>query len=155
MIRKLYVAYGSNMSVEQMKYRCPNAVLLGTGFLKGWRLAFRYHATIIESKDESVPVLVWDISKADENRLDRYEGYPSYYLKKDVCLSYTGLDGEKHQKKNAMVYIMHLNYRNEEVPPSSAYFEVISNAYDQFGFDKSILSRAYDEVAENANGMRK
>lgn len=28
-----YIAYGSNMIEEQMAHRCPNARLIGTGFL--------------------------------------------------------------------------------------------------------------------------
>ena len=28
---KLYVAYGSNLNLKQMAYRCPTATLVGTG----------------------------------------------------------------------------------------------------------------------------
>ncbi len=36
-----YVAYGSNMNVDQMKVRCPEAKAVGTTFLEGYRLLFR------------------------------------------------------------------------------------------------------------------
>ena len=80
----LYVAYGSNLNLAQMSYRCPNAKIYTTGFLKGWKLIFRgsmnnSYATITESSGSIVPVLVWEITKSDERRLDIYEGFPKYY----------------------------------------------------------------------------
>lgn len=79
---KYYVAYGSNLSVDQMAHRCPDATIVGTGVLKDWELVFRVHATIEPRPGCTVPVLVWAISERDEARLDRYEGYPRYYVKK-------------------------------------------------------------------------
>lgn len=38
---RIYIAYGSNMDMEQMKFRCPDAQLLGTGILENWRLMFK------------------------------------------------------------------------------------------------------------------
>ena len=80
-----YVSYGSNMNVEQMAYRCPNTKIYGNGKVKGWKLVFNYHADIIETgkESDSVPVVVWELdNKNDEKRLDRYEGYPTYYVKR-------------------------------------------------------------------------
>ena len=37
---KIYLAYGSNMCVEQMAHRCPEAKLLEVTVLPGFRLAF-------------------------------------------------------------------------------------------------------------------
>ena len=56
---KIYLAYGSNMSVEQMAHRCPEAKLLEVSVLPGFRLAFtgapnRSYATI--QKDVGVGV---------------------------------------------------------------------------------------------------
>ena len=33
-----YIAYGSNMVQEQMAVRCPDARLIGTGYIAGARL---------------------------------------------------------------------------------------------------------------------
>ena len=33
-----YIAYGSNMVQEQMAFRCPDARLIGTGYIAGARL---------------------------------------------------------------------------------------------------------------------
>ncbi len=73
-----YIAYGSNMVKEQMEYRCPDAKLIGTGYIERARLEFYLHATVERSriKRARVPVAVWEISGEDEQRLDRYEGFP-------------------------------------------------------------------------------
>ena len=78
---KYYLAYGSNLSVEQMNVRTPDAIV-GTGLLFGWRLLFRQFDTIEKFEGFSVPVLVWKISSQDEKSLDRYEGYSKFYGKK-------------------------------------------------------------------------
>ena len=44
--KKYYIAYGSNLSVEQMAYRCPDAKIAGQAVLAGWELLFRGCATI-------------------------------------------------------------------------------------------------------------
>lgn len=46
MAKKLYAAYGSNINLEQMAYRCPHSTVAGTAMLKGYELQFRHHATI-------------------------------------------------------------------------------------------------------------
>ena len=38
---KLYVAYGSNLNKEQMRYRCPTAKFVGTGIIEGYELQFK------------------------------------------------------------------------------------------------------------------
>ena len=40
-MRKLYIAYGSNMDEKQMAGRCPTARLFGTSELEGYRLLFK------------------------------------------------------------------------------------------------------------------
>ena len=70
MSTKLYLAYGSNLSVEQMKERCPDARVFGTGKLYGWRLIFKKSATIQPHPTRHTPVLIWEISDRDEQQLD-------------------------------------------------------------------------------------
>lgn len=77
-----YIAYGSNMVQEQMAYRCPDAKLIGTGYIAGARLEFCLHATVEKTGDmrNRVPVAVWEINARDEKSLDRYEGFPNLLL---------------------------------------------------------------------------
>ena len=141
MDRKLYIAYGSNLSVEQMDFRCPDATIVGAATLADWRLVFRTHADIEPCKGSSVPVLVWSITEADERNLDRYEGFPHYYIKRSVpvTLSETG------RTVLAMVYVM-AQGRKAAKPPTRSYYNTIAEGYDRFGFDKTIFEKALQEV---------
>ena len=40
-MKKLYVAYGSNLNIAQMALRCPTAHIYGTGLLNNWELIYR------------------------------------------------------------------------------------------------------------------
>ena len=142
---KFYIAYGSNLSIEQMKVRTPDAVIVGTGILKDWRLLFRMFATIKKCKGYSVPVLVWKISPQDEKNLDRYEGYPKFYVKRNQKIDVTGLNGNHFGEVNAMVYIMTkkaTNTRSINPIPSKHYYSILHSGYKRFGFDGKILTEA-------------
>ena len=38
---RFYIAYGSNLNLQQMKHRCPTAEVVGTAVLRNWKLWFR------------------------------------------------------------------------------------------------------------------
>ena len=59
--KQLYIAYGSNINLEQMKYRCPHSKIVGTSEIKDYELEFRGVATIVSSKGSTVPVLIWEL----------------------------------------------------------------------------------------------
>lgn len=122
----LYAAYGSNMNIRQMEYRCPNAKIIGTGKIKGYRLTFRRggYANIEPAEDESVPILVWDTTISDERRLDQYEGYPDFYTKELVEVEMD--DGEK---KMAYIYIMTNTARGEYAVPTVQYYRSVKSGY--------------------------
>ena len=63
---KHYIAYGSNLAVDQMSRRCPGARIEGKAELQDWRLAFHPHATIRPEQGFTVPVLIWEITDNDE-----------------------------------------------------------------------------------------
>lgn len=130
---KYYMAYGSNMNIEDMKLRCPAAKVVGRRYLNGYRLMFNRYATIVEDKNSSVPVLIWEISDNDENQLDIYEGYPKLYHKETIK---GFIEGEREE---IMVYVM-----NEFVPtpPTKEYFCTILSAYRTFSFSDNYLKDA-------------
>ena len=127
-----YIAYGSNMVEEQMAYRCPNAKLIGMGYLHNHRLEFYLHATVERSqaKGAKVPVAVWEINEQDEQNLDCYEGYPTYYTKhqRKVVMN----DGSEIK---GMVYIMKLI---RPMPPMAHYYHGIRDAYKKLGINHEI-----------------
>ncbi len=79
MAGKLYFAYGSNINLDQMAQRCPEAEVVGPVTLPDHELLFRYSgvATIRPKKDSVVHGLLWSISPRDERSLDYYEGLPT------------------------------------------------------------------------------
>ncbi|MBE6105362.1 gamma-glutamylcyclotransferase family protein [Anaerovibrio lipolyticus] len=141
---RIYIAYGSNMSVEQMKFRCSDAQLLGTGLLEGWRLMFKGSLTGAYEREKglAVPILLWRISAADEERLDRYEGFPSFYYKRTIQAVKTNENGVRIGHTRGMAYIMH-EERKLGIP-SGHYLRILDEAYKKFSFDEEILGDAYD-----------
>ena len=141
---KKYIAYGSNLSMEQMAYRCRDARVIGKATILGWKLVFRQHATIEPEEGSEVPVLLWEISKEDERRLDVYEGFPMYYYKTDMDVVMTELDGKRPRKVKAMVYLMEDGHPIHLPTPS--YYQTLLGGYERFGFDTELLERAMDEA---------
>jgi len=97
----LYAAYGSNMNPAQMAERCPHSPLHGTGWLEGWRLTFGGEdigwegamATVVEDADQRVFVALYELSDADEQELDQWDGASlDYYRKAKVRVA--TLDGD-------------------------------------------------------------
>lgn len=140
MNKKLYLAYGSNLNIDQMKYRCPDAEKIGSTILRGYELVFRGNmrrcgVANIEKKEGSfVPVGVWSISEADEVELDKYEGYPFLYDKEWLTVE---IDGKEQR---VMAYIM------TGTPcyalPVRGYFNIILEGFEDFGLDKNVLFKA-------------
>lgn len=138
---RLYIAYGSNLNLEQMKHRCPTAEVVGASELKNWRLWFRGGghsavATIEREPGFAVPVLIWRIQPEDEAALDRYEGWPHLYRKEMLRLTVN------KKRVRAMVYIMNTD-RHPYGVPSTGYFNIIHEGYESAGFNADIL---YDAV---------
>lgn len=97
-----------------------------------------------------MPVLVWKISKQDEKSLDRYEGYPRFYVKRNLKISVTSFDGLDLGEITAMVYIMTriaTDTRSIHPFPSKYYYSVLYDGYKTFGFDGRILNKAVIEAA--------
>ena len=143
---KYYIAYGSNLSVRQMAVRCPEARVAGKAVLKDWKLVIKLHATIEPCEGSEVPVLIWEISDRDEKYLDVYEGFPSYYFKRDLEVTMTDLKGKRPRQVTAMVYIM--TEGRAVRMPMKGYVDVLVEGYERFGFDLGILRRALRDTSD-------
>nr|DAZ21830.1 MAG TPA: hypothetical protein [Caudoviricetes sp.] len=149
MKKRYYIAYGSNLNVEQMAFRCPGAEAVGTAVLENHTLFFRGSQTgsylTIEPKiGGKVPVAIWAVTAADEAALDRYEGYPNFYYKADFTLDVTPLGGGESHSLECFAYIM-----NEGRPiglPTDFYLQTCLEGYERFGFDKRILLRTVERM---------
>ena len=144
-----YLAYGSNLSTEQMKERCPDAQVMGTTSIPGYRLLFKksgsgFYATIEQDANCSVPVLVYKISEMDEALLNGYEGFPKHYYKKYFHLPIYRMDGRRmSDKHNCMVYILHEERILGE--PKLEYFKKLDEGYEAWGFDTAILDKGLSD----------
>lgn len=154
MEKRYYLAYGSNLNVRQMMIRCPSARMIGTATIEDYRLMFKgsktgSYLTIEPEEGCSVPVGVWEVSEADELALDRYEGFPIFYYKKELELPITGIRTGKVRRRKAFVYIMHED-RLLGVP-SNMYMRICMEGYMDFGFNYDTLWEAY-EYSRQENG---
>lgn len=153
-IMRYYIAYGSNLNKAQMVIRCPSATAVGTGFLKGYRLMYKgsltgAYLTIEKAKGHKVPVGVWCVSEEDEKALDRYEGYPAFYYKKNVMVDVTMDDGST-EFLDCFVYIMHAD-RCLSLP-SKFYIDTCAKGHRDFGFDLRYLDEALGYTARRMKG---
>ena len=103
---------------------------------------------LFRSKNTSIPVVLWSITDDCEKALDVYEGFPHLYYKKDVNVEFEG------KSVKAMVYIMAKQYERKEMSaqPSSYYFQVIKDGYDDFGIGTSTIDEAFERAC-NSNSI--
>ncbi|KAK7698975.1 hypothetical protein SLS64_012030 [Diaporthe eres] len=115
---RLYFAYGSNISPEQMAHRCPDSIFLGKATLPEyrWQVNERGVANVVpvpkrspqeerkgrrrdhdDADDNNAVVvegLIYAISAEDERQLDLYEGVAKgRYEKYDVCVDFEPVRG--------------------------------------------------------------
>ena len=141
---KLYIAYGSNLNLEQMQYRCPNSKPIGTAMLQDYELEFRGVATIVPKKGVAVPVLLWQISPQDERNLDRYEGFPNLYRKETY-----EIELDRH-KVSGMAYVMN---GGQIAAPNIHYYCTIAQGYRENHLNLEYLNAAVERAAEFQNNL--
>lgn len=143
---RYYFAYGSNLSVFQMKYHCPSAQVVGSTILSGYRLSFngvkpnRGYLTVEKCDGSVVPIGIYTISEQDESRLDVYEGYPTLYKKEYLTLPFNDTE------ITGLIYIMRPIFPNN-VPANNYYFICI-DGYNNFNFDRELLQAALNRAKE-------
>ena len=108
-MKRYYIAYGSNLNIRQMRIRCSHARVIGTAVINDYELLFKGRRTgaylTIEPKEGGeVPVAVWEVTESDEAALDRYEGYPMFYYKKEMELDIRGIRTGKIRRRKGNVH---------------------------------------------------
>ena len=136
----VYAAYGSNMDSARMAERCPHSPSRGSGWLEGWRLTFGGEdigwegalATVVEDPLGRVFVMLYDVTTADEARLDQWEGVGIGVYRKARLRVHT-LDGEVL----AWLYVVD-GY--EGGLPSARYLGMLADAAEAAGAPDDYVS---------------
>lgn len=116
--RHSYFAYGSNLCVQQMAQRCPDATNPRRAVLADhdWLINQRGVATVEPLHGTTVHGVVWDLTDLDLAALDSAEGVPVRYRRDELTVQTQ--DGPS----KAWVYIDH---RVDLGPPRPGYLERI------------------------------
>ncbi|BBZ08912.1 replication protein [Mycolicibacterium doricum] len=123
--RHAYFAYGSNLCVQQMAQRCPDAVDPRPATLADhdWLINERGVATVEPVVGAQVHGVLWQVSDHDLATLDSAEGVPVRYRRDRLTVQ------TDHGPAPAWVYIDH---RVEPGPPRPGYLErIIDGALHQ------------------------
>jgi len=130
-----YFAYGSNLLSGQMRTRCPGHRTSGPAQLPEHRLAFTRRsrnwgggvADILPAEGKTVWGLVYELTEADVERLDKHEGHPTLYRRVPVAV--TLADG---QEVRAETYVV-VKKAARETRPSAAYLNTIVDGAREHG----------------------
>ncbi len=136
--RIFYWAYGSNLSEQQMRARCPRSVKFGPMTVRDCALIFRGVADVTLREGAQTLGGLWQITSECERSLDAYEGvaqkryFKRYFRIKIKGKEYTCLFYQMRAKEGIM-------------PPSQRYLGTIAQGYADFGLDLSALDEALQE----------
>ena len=135
---RLYFAYGANMNMDSMAWRCPQARPVSPFTLHDWELEFYSHATIRPQPGGRVQGVLWAITEDCEAKLDAFEGYPDYYtkrswLQKDAHIMFYEMAGFKQGR------------------PGPGYISDIRSAYHYWHLPVQYLDQAINDTAKEKN----
>lgn len=131
-----YLAYGSNLNIERMVSRCPNALLIETDLLCDRELAIKGpeddqgYLTLVNHPGSKVHVALWKITQEDKDALDQNPVLHDLYDIEHLIL------GGKH----CFCYVMKSIYPTAR--PSEQYMDLCRQGYIENGFDPLYLESA-------------
>ncbi|KAK3620283.1 hypothetical protein LTR56_023497 [Elasticomyces elasticus] len=117
----LYLGYGSNLWMHQMKQRCPTSKYVGMARLDGfrWIINERGYANIVAiPRQDRLPNhfpdkvwgLVYSLEQSDEDKLDVNEGVPSAYTKEyhkaDLWQAQDGKASDRREGSSVQVELL-------------------------------------------------
>ncbi|MCK9326161.1 MAG: gamma-glutamylcyclotransferase [Bacteroidales bacterium] len=129
----LYFAYGSNLSLDQMEQRLPNARPLCKATLRFWRLTYKANfkgngvATIEKNSERRGAVYgaLYVLSAGDLATMDRYEGTPRVYQRRLVTVE------SKFGRVKAITYVMNDYFKPHS--PNPTYVGKIQQGFWDWG----------------------
>ena len=151
MSEMLYFAYGSNINLNQMAVRCPDAKVVEPAVLENYELLFRGNgssfgvATIAPKEGSQVQGLLWKITPYCEMSLDIYEGYPRLYEKQAITLC---------TKSGKQVQAI-MTHEKERLPtmPTRSYYTGILEGFQQNGLPEQALEDSLSNLFQELRDM--
>ena len=137
---KYYLAYGMNCNLDEMRKRCPDAEVMGKVTLRDYKLAFKVHCDAEYKPGASMECALWRITDKCEQALDRLEGYPFYYDKKEVMV--------EHQGKTLRPMIYYMKDSTVLDMPHKSYLNMVAEGYSQNSMNINQIIRSLEEIAE-------
>jgi gamma-glutamylcyclotransferase (GGCT)/AIG2-like uncharacterized protein YtfP len=130
-----YFAYGSNLSKEQMKARCPDSQFLGAAVLKNHQLDFTTYqerwqggcADVIEAPGREVWGALYLLSDRDLELLDGFEGHPEVYVRSQIEVL-------NPYRKPVVAHIYTVVKKLPFQKPSPSYIQILREAGKALGF---------------------
>jgi hypothetical protein len=133
---RLYLAYGSNLCLEQIRARCTSSQPVAAVRIQGWRLGFYGQqsrnwgiggvATLIPDTTASTHGALYVLSEADEAKMDVFEGIPFAYAKvEDFTAHVSGFE----QLNGQQVYTYIKVDTSQANSPSEKYIDTIRQGY--------------------------
>ncbi len=123
------------MNREQMKERCPSAILIGSASLKNYKLAFSIYspkrkcgcADIIPQNNSRVYGLLYKLNDENMTRMDDFEGVSSHHYQRiTVTILCEG--------KLVDAYTYEVIDKKEGLIPSEHYVSLLQEAAKTFNF---------------------
>ena len=138
----IYFAFGSNMNLVQMAYRCPHSIFLKKEKLPNWSFIItnRGFANIVPEKNRVVRGCLWNLTKKDEETLDQYEGInQGYYDKKYMKVG---------EYENVLIYI---SKTKETGSVWNDYLNIITEGAEQINLETDYIFELQSWNKKNKN----
>ena len=139
----MYFAYGSNLNIDQMNYRCPDSRYIMNGVLPGHRLVFRGPLDIQRQNRKVTHGAIFQISKRDLRALDHYEGYPKCYTRQIMSIQMDKdayIDCWVYQMTNRTVE------KRDGRMPSDRYMETVIDGALELDIPLDPIMEAYQQT---------
>jgi gamma-glutamylcyclotransferase (GGCT)/AIG2-like uncharacterized protein YtfP len=137
-MKTYYLAYGMNTNLDSMKFRCPKATSLGKVTLVDHKLAFKQFCDAEYAPGYTMECALWNITTECEDSLDRLEGYPHFYGKKEVKVQWND------KTIRAMIYYMPKGYELDT--PGEGYLNTVTEGYSHHSMDIKQIIKALEDL---------
>ncbi len=148
------IAYGSNLSLARIEARIGPVGRRQPGLIEGFRLSLDKRAALRRNVVANIrytgaddcPGALHDLSLAQLQAMDRFEGTPNHYLRIVLPFRPNGRSGIRL----AHTWIAHPDRVTAGLPVREEYLSHLRSGYAQFGWSEAPIDRAL-EVLQQGN----